>query len=435
MPNRRPAHRTSGVAALGAALTCLGAAAGAAPSPVAVVAAGVPAEEPRGERLRAAARAAVEARPELSPFSAKRAAFLFASPAPADRAGARRAAKAQLDRALEQLRGFQVDEARQSLAAATTLLEPDLGLEAVIEIDRERLAVAVAIAHAARDEKALGRALRQYAARFGTAAPEAGLWPPDLERRLATVAARAQTKLRVKSTPPGQAFVDGRAVGPTPQTVGGLPPGRHRVEVRAEGHYPAFEWARTRSARLTEVDLELPPALGHRLEKLPAKGELPPGLLEALADAARRDALPFVLLVAPADEGRVSVRLVEVGEGARVFGPVVADDPAAALDLVWAARAAGGRDAGPGLTPWALGAAGAGVAAAAVGVGLRLWARDTQDPLQTRMGALTQAEAFDIQDRAEQRATAGSALIGTGAALVTCAAGLFVWDLIWGDEE
>ncbi|CAN0580038.1 unnamed protein product, partial [Laminaria digitata] len=65
------------------------------------------------------------------------------------------------------------------------------------------------------------------------AAPEPGLWPPELKRRLDTLVARAQTKLQISSTPPGEAFVDGLKVGMTPLTVAKLPPGRHRIEVRA----------------------------------------------------------------------------------------------------------------------------------------------------------------------------------------------------------
>lgn len=403
----------------------------AAAQSVAVVVAGVDTHSAQGRALVKELRAAVHTHKALHLLEQDRADFLFASVPAEDRTEARAAAGRLLHQAQEHLQSFQVDEAKDALAEATQLLKPDLGLEAARPLNQLRLALAVAVGHAQRDAKTLASALDQYAARFGTTPPDRGLWPPELERRLVTVVARVQTKLQIISKPAGEAFVDGRAVGPTPVTVDDLPPGRHRVEVRAPDHLPGFEWANTTSTRLARVPVELAPALQHRLEGLPAEGPIPDDLLALLAETAERGPAELLAIATPAGQGGVSVRIIEAGPKPALHGPMVGDSAAAAFDLAWATWAKAQTTApGRALQPWAFGAAGLGVAAASVGVAMRLWAKDTQEPLQSRRGALTQTDAYAIQDRAQSRALIGTLLIGAGAALFAGGAGLFTWDLI-----
>jgi hypothetical protein len=402
---------------------------------VAVAAVGMdPAAAPALNMVEAVSRG-VAARPELRALEPARARFLFAHPAPEPRGAAQRQAQALLDQADEQLRSFQVPGAKKALAQATELLAPDLGLSPTVALDQRRLALAVAVAHAERDERALEVALDAYAARFDQAPPKAGTWPPDLVRRLASLAARPRSTLKVVTDPPGEVFVDGRKVGTSPLTLEDLPVGRHRVEAKAPDCFPLDAWVETGSAKVAELRMELPPAVVVRLARLPAEGPLPTGLRDEVAAAAARGGAAWVALVTAAKDGKASVRLVEARPGGRQHGPVLAGAPRMAFDLAWDTRdevTAPGPARARTLTPWALSAAGAGVAAAAAGVAVRLWAKDTQDPLQTRRGALTQAEAYAIQDKAEDRAILGTVLIGAGAALVAGAAGLFTFDLVSG---
>ncbi len=401
-----------------------------------VVVAGLDAEQAPAKALLQDTVEAAGARPGLKLLPQARANFLFSAKPTPDRSAARARAQALLKRAQEHLQGFQVAEAKDALAEATKLLKPDLGIEGARPFNQLKLALAVAVAHAQRDQSTLASALAQYAARFGTASPEPGLWPPELKRRLDTLVARAQTKLHIICTPPGEAFVDGLKVGMTPLTVDKLPPGRHRIEVRAAEHLPAFAWATTKTTRLARAELELAPAVAHRLAVLPAQGDLPQDLRTALMQATLRGPAELLILVAPAAEDRVSVRILDTVGSGRVHGPTLADTAQAALDLAWGAWAESKvRAPTAGLRPWAYGAAGLGVAAASVGVGLRLWAKDTQAPLQSQRGALTQSSAYAIQDRAEQRALMGTVLLATGAALVTGAAGLFTWDLLSSEPQ
>lgn len=423
--------RLWGSLAFGAALAlCQAAPVQAQPAVVAVVLSGIALDDPAAADLLKAAEDAVEADPQRRLLARTRNQFLFASPAPKDRSEARRDAKKCLVQAQDRLQNFNVEGAKDALARATVLLKPDLGVAGARPLNQLRLALAVAVGHAERDEKTIASALRQYATRFGTAAPAPGLWPPDIERRLQTVVARSQTKLRLTSLPPGEAFVDGRPVGLTPLTVSGLAPGRHRIEVRAPDHYPVFAWAKSSSTKLGQAHIELAPSVGARVRQLPARGPVPEGLRNALAVAARRGPATLVAIISPTADKKVSVRLLDARDLA-VYGPVVADSVKSGLAQVsagWVQNAI----AKPAFStaPWALGAAGAGLLAAGAGIGVRLWAKDTQSPLQTRQGALTQREAFGIQEQAEGRALLGTLLISGGVALVTGAAGLFTWDLL-----
>lgn len=401
---------------------------------VAVAAAGVDPNSPAALNLVEAVERGVAARSELKLVEPARARFLLSSSAPQSHAAAHRQARALLDQADEQLRNFQVPGAKKALAKATELLDPDLGLSPTVTLDQRRLALAVAVAHAERDEEALEAALTAYAARFDQKSPPKGAsWPPDLVRRLTSLAARARSSLEVTSDPPGEVFVDGRKVGNSPLTVDDLPVGRHRVEVKAPDCFARDVWIDTDPAKVAAVKLDLPPTVSVRLARLPAEGPLPAGLQSEVAAAGARGGATWVALVTPARDGKASVRLIETRPEGHAHGPVLAGAPRMAFDLAWDTRDELVAE-GPGkplrYTPWVIGAAGVGVAAAVTGVAVRMWAKDTQDPLRTQQGALTQADAYAIQDRAEGRAVLGTVLITAGAALVAGAAGLFTFDLV-----
>ncbi len=406
---------------------CLAAPAHAQPT-VAVVVSNVSPEDPQAQRLVKATQDAIETSAQRRLLDRARNRFLFASPSPKDRSAARKDAKKWLDKAQDALQSFDVEGAKDALMKATVLLKPDLGTEGARPLNQLRLALAVAVGHAQRDEKTIASALNQYATRFGTATPPPGLWGPALERRLQTVVARAQTKLRIRSTPPGQAYIDGRLVGSTPLTVPGLAPGRHRIEVRALGHHPAFGWAKSSSTKLGQANLELAPDIGARIGDLPATGSVPEGLRTALAEVAERGPASLLVIVSRTEDKMISVRILDTRDLV-VHGPIVAKVPKDALEQVWAAWAET-KIARPQMTmtPWALGAASAGLVAVGSGVGVRLWARGTQSTLQSQRGALTQSQAYGIQDQADERAMLGTVLISGGLALITGAAGLVTWD-------
>lgn len=416
--------------------------AGAAPDEpprAAVAALELPAHEKRARLLTRLIRLSLKDRADVVLTPRDRERFLFAVAPPPDRSRELQLARNLLNEAEEQLRNFAVGEAQQSLEQATEVLEPHVGLEGTRDLDETRLQLAVAIAHAQRDEDHLDDALKAYAARFGREPPDSGLWPPDLTRRLKAMTAAASTALKVTSEPPGEAWVNGKKLGPTPARRDDLPPGRHRVQVRAPAHYPADTWIETQSAKLAEAHLELPPDVGQELEAVSATGALPAATERRLAEVARAERIRLLFLVGPIRRGRVALRALEVGEQSAVATGIVEADATVegvrvALNQIFQERAEARLAAQRGVSPWAWVGAGAGLAAIGTGIALRLMAVSTQGDYRAQQGALTQASAYGLRDEADRQGLAGSVLIGVGAAALAGVATWVTFDLLTTPE-
>lgn len=330
-----------------------------------------------------------------------------------------RSIRTALTRARRALAAFDLDAARGAVADAAALIRPHSRSIVVLELEREVLTLEVTLAHAGRDARRLEAALSAFAARFpGAPPPPKSGWPPALAERLAAQAAPRSASLSVQTTPAGaELYLDGEAVGTAPRTLTALAAGPHVVEARLDGYRPALE-----RLELT-AGTAAPLALVLRLD-----------LAAALAAGTRTPALESELRRLAGDAPVVWAE--RAGGGVRFVGPH-GRATSTSLDrraLAEALRGAQGLAPDP-LPPaaasearpwWPWLAVGSGLASAATGVGLRVWAVTTQDQLTARAGALTQVEAHTIQGDAEARATAGTVLIAAGVA-VAVGVGAWLW--------
>lgn len=342
---------------------------------------------------------------------------------PVDAAGPPiRAIKAALARARRALAGFDLDSARAAVAEATAALGPHTRTAAVLELEREALALAVTLAHAGRDAPRLETALRAYSARFpGALPPPRSGWPPALAERLASQAPPRTSVLTLDTTPPGaELWIDGEPAGTAPRTVTQLVAGPHVVEATLRGYVSVLERVELTPAAATTRTLTLPLDLTHAL----AAGARTPALEAELARVAagavvvwaERAASGIRFTTDRAQATSAGSSAPALSEALRLAQGLPASPPPA--DEV-----AGGGAARP-WWPWV--ALGAGLSSAGAGVGVRVSAVGLQDQLERRAGALTQVEAYAIQADAEGRATAGTVLIAAGVA-VAVGVGTWLW--------
>lgn len=409
----------------------------AGPSPARIAAgvavAGAPPEEAASAAFREVLRQAVNARPDLALLPEDAERRLFASPIPPSPEGALRKAERLLRNAKSSLDRFDLDAAEKLVLAARELLDPHVGLRATAQLDLAGLELAIALAHARRDDGRVTRLLREHTLRHPGAEPTRGVWPPDLMRRLEAAQIPAQTRLEVSSAPPGKVWVDGREAGTTPLSLTDLAPGRHRVEVEAPGHFPRDTWVETSSAEIATAHLELLPALSALLRAAGSGGSLPPEAEAELVRLASAAGLEVVLLAAPLEQGRWRIRRLDLGEPKHARAAEVEGDPAGARSAVAQLFDLPAAVAGPGAPrgsplPWV--GAGSGALAVGAGVALRFLAVSTQGDLEARRGALTQSEAFGLRDRGAREATGGTVLIGVGAAFLLGAGALWLSDWV-----
>jgi hypothetical protein len=401
-------------------LAALSLATAAVPPPkvAAVVVIGMDPSDGPAEELRTLVRGglASEGGVKLLDVNVERATF--AAPRPKSSQASLQKAQRLLAKAEANLRDFELKEAETAMASVAELLAPYLGLRETTKIDQERLHLGVAIAHAQRDEARIDALLADYVTRYPGVIPDERKWPPDLVRRLSTGAPTVTTKLEIASTPSGTAYVDGRLYGPTPTTATDLPPGRHRVEVDAEGSYPIDGFVDTTSLETTKIELKPLPRVSASL----AKAKIDQPLDRDLASELRRLATPLgvteLVFVSKGPKSTVELRSVSVDNKGDESPKFAGDRNEAGARLAisqWRAyRERPSSTTSTGVPTWAWVGAGSGAALTTAGVVLRMIAVGTENELQRKEGASTQSEAFNLRDQADAQALGGSILIGVG---------------------
>ena len=401
--------------------------AGAAPSTVGFVTYGY--SEANGRRIRLRLREAAKQALLPGVVAANREEAAFDGRPLPDPSGDISAARQLLDMAEQQLKGFEIEAAKQNVAAARAQLDPHVGRIQARPQDLRSLQLAVGIAHAERDPEAVLGHLRVFVHRFWSVAPAETPWPPDVREQLESLLRdMSKRTVKISSLVPAQAAIDGLPVGPTPVEVR-VPAGRHRIEVTATDALAQQRWievpAETGSRIRMQVTPQSPLAGELRAVKvLDEKGE------GRILSEARRWGISTVYVAGPSYDGRV--RLIRLGPSPA--GPVVVDrsveDLRMGLMQLWKPPTP---SADPSIWPWVT--VGAGAAAVGGGIAARLIAQSTQDDFQSRRHLLTQAQAFDARDQAESEATAGTVLIGAGLAIVAGGLTWAIWEWVQNDEE
>src|SRR5262249_13232559 len=125
-------------------------------------------------------RRALDDRPDLKLVSPTDEARLFrAAPPNPDRSKRKLAdAEESLEDAEANLRAFDLPSALKNVSHAKSELQLWFGLHEAINVDRQRLELAVALAHAQRNEGRQREAMIEYATRFPNELPVPGRWPP-----------------------------------------------------------------------------------------------------------------------------------------------------------------------------------------------------------------------------------------------------------------
>lgn len=396
---------------------------------------GLPVRGKRAAKLRKLVRDAAEERNEVALVDEARERRIFASAPPRDPKRAVARAERLTENGADALRNFDLADAERKLAQATKVLKPYLGLVESREADRKRIFLGVSLAHAQRNEEAMTKLLVEYATRYPETPPDDAGWPPDVLERLRSAAHIATSSIIVRSNPSGEAFVDGRPVGPTPTTVSPVPAGRHRVAIEAPGFYRATKWVDAKPGDASDVELPLLSSLGLTLttDDGPAPAE---ETLAAIGEVAAREALDAVLLVRATASNRMIVSHVDTHGAPRVsaaFEVAATKDGARTALSQIAVHITRLEEKRETIPAWAWIGAGTGAAAVGAGVALRIAAVGTQDDLTRRTGAMTQTEAFDLRDRAESQARGGAILLGAGVAAIVGVASWVALDWVESD--
>ncbi|MBI4817317.1 MAG: PEGA domain-containing protein [Deltaproteobacteria bacterium] len=336
-----------------------------------------------------------------------------AKPAPLSLDGA----KSHVERARNAFKTFRLAAAKTEVELATKALESSVGRPEARELDRQSLLLSASIANAQRDDPALTKALSAYALRFTDEPPpqEAG-WPPTVRSKLDELLPKKRSTVSVRTAPTGRAFFDGRDAGDTPARIEGVVAGSHRLVIRAEAHVEVD--------RILEVTdpIELEESLLLDADALAATPPSPIVRASLIKLAAGLDAL--VLL--DSKSRRVSRLDLSKGLAAGEATDAVFDDAPGGLETAVSRLFTELERPGGEIPWWAWTLLASGTAAVGAGTALRLSAVGTQDDLLVRAPALTQRQAFDMDDEARSLGTGGSVLIGVGAAAV---AGFATWFL------
>ncbi|MCC7386722.1 MAG: PEGA domain-containing protein [Deltaproteobacteria bacterium] len=405
------------------------------PARVAAVAVtGGPAEA-RAPSLARVLRRGLERRPGVALAAPSVEDRLFKSVAPPT--ANLRPARRGLRRASKAFSAFRLPEASRHLAEAKETLAPWEGTPEARELVKQCMTLEVSLAHAERDELRVQRALEAFARSFPEEEPREGAWPPALVAQLKRLTPPRHATLQVESNPSGVAYVDGVRACSTPCAVEGLSEGEHRVVIEAELHFRRDERVVVSAAAPAQLRVDLDPDLSRRLSTLDLDAPLPPNVAELLTQLASAQGVELIILGTPLGAG---ARLRRLDIGGRTSASAVEvivlpsledatiDRGLEQLITGFAAEpsvASGGAFEVP---VWAWIAAGAGAAAATTGIVLRIDAAGATGDFEARQAELTQAEAFDLRDGAEQEQMSGTILIGVGAAAI---AGVGAW-LLFG---
>lgn len=426
---------TGAIAAHFAASSLFVVAAAAAEKPKAVVVVAGRLPKPQADSVLADVNAAVAARPELALLSEDRAGFIFRStkpPAPKRSKKNLEAAKKSLAEAAEQLNAFDLPSAVKSVTKAKTSLAGYIGSRAAYEVDRDRLQLAVTIAHTQRDQSKLLAALNEYAIRYPNEPPPQGSWPPDVVNLLKSMNI-ASSVLNVKSEPSALVHVDGREVGTSPIRLGSLPAGEHRVEISRPGYWPIDQLLETTGSREAIIEAKLAPNLSAAFRKVSAQNGL-----DAELEKRVRELVPelAVLILASVEEGKLVLRRIDLlpspalprGATETARGEPGANGARLSATQLFEAPVVAGKEVNIPLWAWI--GAGSGAVAVGAGVAMRMMAVGTHQDFDARMGALTQTEAFELRDRSGTQATGGAILLGVGVAAIAGVAGLVAFDVL-----
>lgn len=416
-------------------------------------------DERKAQALMQEIRRALDERRDLQllPRESENRLFQGAAPEVGRSRASLNLARRHLKQAAKSFALFDLQDAVRSVTKARESLEDWIGLRPALELDRDRLQLAIAIAHAERNEVRLSQWLAEYTIRFPNEPPPPGLWPPDLIARVRSAKSAAESVLTVRSQPPGRVFIDGREVGPSPVWLGGIPAGRHRIEVEAPDHRTVDAWVETTKDKEAVIDLVLVPDISSKLEQIALTDVIDPGLLKSIRDmvssngvdllflvdldrddrliiarvaierepGASHDTPPLSVARAESTPGGVRSALAQLLEAPLAELPV--GTPLALADLSSPPRIA------PGVPLWAWIGGTLGALATSVGVGVRLEAVATRRELDAKQGALTQREAFSLRDRGESEARVGALLIGAGIVAIAGIAGLVAFDVVPSD--
>lgn len=385
-----------------------------------------------GAQVWALLRQALAERPEVQLIAIEEEELLFRSEKPEGPKKQKAnldAAKKHLEEASEALNNFDLQSAVKSVTKARTSLSELIGTRAAMALDRQRLQLAVAIAHAQRDERGLLALLAEHALRYPNEPPEGGLWPPGVVASLKTIALKPSV-LSVKSEPSATVFVDGREIGASPVRLGALPAGEHRVELVKPGYWPVDQVLETVNGREALVEARLSPSLSEKLKSASASKGLTPELEKELREVAPS---LQVLVLAGVEGNQLVLRRVSL-DGSASPGPTDStrgENSANGARLMVAQIFE--RPGGPSLTGkvplWAWIGAGTGAVAVGVGVTMRMLAVGTANEYDAKLGGLTQVEAYELRDRTSTQATGGAVLLGLGVAAIAGVAGMIAFDL------
>jgi PEGA domain-containing protein len=412
--------------------------ASAGPTKAAIAVSGMATDSKEAAALVLRIRAALAKRADVELISPSEEEYWFRSARPKRRRSKAnlRAAQKHTKQAEASFQAFDFGDAQRSLQRARSLIAEWTGTKEALEIDRERLQLAIATAHAQRDERSLKEALAEYAVRFPNEPAPPGLWPPDVANRLKAIAP-ADSVLNIRSEPKGLVYIDGREVGNSPVRLGALPEGTHRVEVFLAGYFAFDEQVETASGRESLLEVKLLPDLSSKLKKAKLDREYPQEIVDAIRAVTQPLGVKLVIAAGLDADGKIAVRRIdfEAPSAATLSDAVKADNSpdgaALAISQLFERPDRAAATASSRTVPtWAWIGGGAGAAAVGVGVILRLMAVSTHREFDQRQGALTQAEAYGLRDRAESQANGGAALLGLGVATIAGIAGWVALDFI-----
>lgn len=212
---------------------------------------------------------------------------------------------AWLDGGTEHLRAHRFSDAARELSRAIALIKASLAQVAKASLSRATLLLAMAELGAGRRAAAL-RALKDLLIWRPHDPLSPDLLPPQGWTRLAEEARAAvdalpRHDLSLSSVPPeAEAFIDGRRIGPTPQSVTGLVVGTHYVTLALEGYRRLVVPVSVREGRPNKLTVALQPDL-QATDMLGVVERLRPSLgsddLPALTELAHRFASPRALLI------------------------------------------------------------------------------------------------------------------------------------------
>lgn len=355
-------------------------------------------------------------------------ARLFRSPAPKAIEPPLTSGKKSVKRAERAFGSFKLDEARQHLEAAEKALDPWVGTPEARDLLRERLVLAVSVAHAERDTQGLERAVVAYARLFpGEPPPKGAPWPPAVAQRLAKVQPELDAALRVETTPQAMVYIDGKPAGNSPVELTGLTRGEHRLIVEAPAHYRSDQTVvALAGAEKPLIKVELAPSLSADLMRVSVEKGVPPRLGAPLRSIAETAKIDRIFLVEPLPNDGVTIRRFDVrAPGPDVERVSLAKADGAEIDRALEQLLVGLAPEAPvaaatsvEIPAWAWIGLGAGAVALGAGTAFRLDAVGTQNDVLAQDGALTQARAFELRDDADSQAFRGTILLGAGAAAI-----------------